>query len=475
MTITKQSTPVKAPTRPRWRPALAAATAGILVLIVIGIAALIGFTGGDSGPAESPTSIPAVESTLPPVTETTLPAQTTLPETVPATLLDGSWTHRQAETAFVPRGVIGPGLLETNFGFFTTENQDEIWLSADGTEWSKVLALPRGEPIDEVALEPGQPPNADTPPTTVPDGPAPRTVEAYIRALVEYDGAAYAFANILELEDPRSPNNPRRQVAYRSFDGTEWEEIILAHDMHLGTAAAGENELVAILDGNEASVAMWSTDGTVWTRHETGFSLDNETLAYVNGEYLAVAIDNAFSGSDEYPWGKKTMVRSADGITWEEIPGSEFPFNAFPRDLMEYEGKLYMDGLVFKDGDTHGMIFWSDDGRVWQQAELPDLSSLRFVNQLIPNPRGLLALGESIGYEDATEPDRGVLMTTLDGSTFVEIPHEPGLFEGAPENTRGYSLGERIILYGIDYQVDQVSHVSVGPPIFHEWTWTPDS
>lgn len=460
MTITQQPAPVQTPIRHRWRPVLAAATAGILVLIVIGVTALIGFTGGDSGPAESPTSIP--------VTESTLPAQTTLPDIMPDTLLDGSWTHRQAETGFVPQGVLDPGLLETGFGFVTTENHDEIWLSEDGRAWSRVLALPRGELIDQVKVQPSVPPTADTPP--LPEGPSPRTVEAYIRSLIEYDGAAYAFA--MFFEGASSSERTTRQVAYRSFDGIEWEEIPYANDAGHPTAVAGEYELVVILT-DEPSTVMRSEDGIVWTRRET--DLDLETVAYVDDEYLAVAIDSAFEGSDDFPWGKRTMVRSADGITWEEIPGSEFPFNAFPRDLMEYDGTLYMDGLVFKDGDTHGMIFWSDDGSVWQQAELPDMSSLRFVDQLIPNPRGLLALGESISYEDSTEPDRGILMTTLDGSTFVEIPHEPGLFDGAPENTRGYSLGESIILYGIDYQVDQVSHISVGPPIFHQWTWTPTS
>lgn len=462
MTVTEQPAPTRPPAdRPR-RPAWAAAAAAFVALIVVGVAAFIGL-GGQEPTADQPINI--VEGTVPPVADPQPPAEnnpppveTTLPVAGPTTLLDGTWTQNELE----PGMGLPVHVVETDFGMVaTTGYLGGIWLSQDGYAWEEVLTLPRGEIIEDADLLPGEPPIY--------------TTEAGVEDIVRYNGAVYVFGTITEGAHDR--DRTLRWVVYGSIDGTSWSETTYSSDNPGGgstDALAGENELIVIAQNTGSGTPIFrSEDGITWTRHNPGLNL--ETAAYVSGEYLAVAAGP--EETEEYPWGKRTMVRSADGIEWEQIPGSDFPFNAFPRDLTQYRDRLYMDGLVYDDDvpGQQGMIFYSNDGRTWQQAEMPDLPSLRFVTQLIPSPNGLMALGTILWTEDPAEV-RMVPMTTVDGTTFVEIPHPPGLFDASVvEYVQGYPAGEEIILNSVHWPRDESGESTGEPGTYYQTIWTPNN
>jgi hypothetical protein len=83
------------------------------------------------------------------------------------------------------------------------------------------------------------------------------------------------------------------------------------------------------------------------------------------------------------------------------------------------------------------------------------------VTNLVPTEYGLLAVGEALWSEDLT--DRLVVMTTADGSTFTEVPHPAGLFDGAFVAGATFTAGDRIMIRGLDHETST----------FHQWIWAP--
>lgn len=421
MTITKPA-PTRPGRAPRWRPALVASAAGILVLIVVGVAALIGFTGGDSDVAETGTpNVPEEPG-----------------------LLDGNWEHRSS-----PMTLDLDEVVVTSIGFFAPGSPDGILMSDDGLTWRVALTLPRGELI--AGADP--PPSGDAGNATTTTAPPGYTTQAYVESIIEFNGAVYAFGDIAENED--TPAMTVRQVAYRTTDGTEWAETVYASEAGSRLVLAGDDEIVIIVE--EASV-LRSEDGVTWVRHEPGLII--ESAAFVGDRYLAVTVD---SDAEEYEWGKRSVIESADGIEWSQIPGSDFAFNAFPRDPVTQDGRIYMSGLVYgEDGWQRGAVFVSADGSAWAQAEVPAIPELRVVTHLIPSEHGLFALGEALWSEDPELGDRLVPMTTVDGTTFVEIPHPAGLFDQATE-AAAFASGDRMVVHRLDYESGT----------FHQWIWSP--
>lgn len=450
MTMTKQPATIRAPRGPRWQPAAIAAASAVLILVVIGVAAFIGFRSDESETANQPTTLPAAESTLPttpeiePPVSTLPPVVTTLPP-APATLQEGTWEHETSATGF------GPGqVFATSVGLVGTGSREGIFLSQDGIEWSMAMALPKGEIIEDATLLPGEPPLY--------------TTESYVRSVVEFKGAVYAFATV--RDEAHGPNQTVQRIAYRTTDGVNWEGITYATDEGWESAVAGDTELLVILESDGPSTpVMRSEDGLSWARHETGLDIEvvSGGAAFVDGRYLAVVEEPE---SADYPSGKRSMAESSDGIEWDIIAGSEFPFDAYPRELTEYGGRLYMGGLVFDENQAEwqqGMIFYSDDGASWQQAVLPVIADLRVVTNLVPTEHGLLAVGEVIRAEDVA--DRIVVMATTDGSSFIEVPHPGGLFDGLFAGAGPvYAAGDRIMIRGLDHETST----------YHQWIWTAD-
>jgi len=456
MTMTKQPPTIRAPRRPRWQSIAVAAASGVLILIVIGVAAFIGFQSDESETANEPTTIPAVESTIPTTPEveppvTTLPpVATTLPP-APATLLEGTWEHETAATGF------GPGqVFETSLGLVGAVSNDGIYLSQDGIEWSRVMALPQGEIIEDAGLEPGEPPIY--------------TTESSVGAVAEFKGEVFAFVRV--TEDAHGPNSTSQGFAYRTTDGINWEGAPYQADEANAMAVAGDNELLVILRSDASSTPiMRSEDGLSWTRHETGLDFDDVfgEAIFVDGRYLAVVEEPE---SADYPWGKRSMAESNDGIEWDVIAGSDFAFNEFPRLLTAYDDRLYMGGLVFgEDTMQHGMIFHSDDGATWEQAVLPDIADLRFVTTLVPTEYGLMAVGRAMWSEDLA--DRLVVMTTADGSTFTEMPHPAGLFDGITGPGTAYVVGDRIMIRGLEHEPSTMGDPFAVVSSYHRWIWAP--
>ncbi|MGI9647109.1 MAG: hypothetical protein ACR2OI_01175 [Acidimicrobiia bacterium] len=439
MTTTKQ-----APTRPerssRWRPALVASAAGILVLMVVGAAALISFTGSDSevaGPATTiATTTPAVETTLPAAPTTTPPVATTVPAPEPSSgLLAGTWAHETSATEFAGGG----SAVETSLGLIATDSRQGVLVSEDGIDWRLAVPFPEGELIEDAELLPGEPPLY--------------TVDAMVISVVEFDGKIYVFSFI--AEDAHSPAMTFRRVVYSSSDGMSWEETTYSTQHGGEMTVAGENEILVVA---EQEVVIRSEDGVTWIAHDPGLVI--ESILFAGDRYLAVTVDDS---AECYEWGKRSMIESVDGIEWAPIPGSDFAYDDFPRDPVMFDGRIYMSGLYFgEDTWQHGMVFVSEDGSEWERAAVPNLAELRFVTDLIPSDDGLLALGAAMWSEDPESVARIVPMTTLDGTTFFEVPHPAGLFDRAPE-AWGYTMGDQIVIRGLEYE----------PVVFHEWIWSP--
>ena len=446
MTVTKQPTPTRPSTDRRRRPALVAAAAAVLVLVLVGIAAFIGRGDGEEDVTDQSVTTPVVEDTLPPVdgtrAPTTIPAaETTVPVAPAATLLDGTWVRTTRNDGFIPAD-----MAETAFGLIAAAGPDGIWLSEDGSDWRQVMALPRGEVVQEAI-----------PPSEGSEGePALHSIEAYASEVVEYHSNVYVFAVIAEGLDAPSPTI--RPVVFSSTDGTTWSESPFAEPR--GVAIAGEHELLVVAE--DGATVYRTEDGSDWTRHETPLGVNGlESIAYVDGEYLAFVTG---PDTDEFPEGERTMVRSSDGIDWEPIPGSGFPFDAHPRGIIQFGDTLYTGGLLFDGGFTHAMIWRSTDGSTWQPAELPEIPGLVVISDFIPSKYGLLALGQQTG-----EITRIVPLTTTDGSTFVVVPNPDDVFigtNGIPlTRSQGVAIGDGIVLRGQKNPWDGT---------IYQWTWTPN-
>ena len=434
MTMTKQPLPIRPQPRPPWQSARIAAAAAVLVVLVIGAAALIGFAGDGSDTADQATSVPAVESTIPeseatvpPVTDTpaATPQTTTLQAEGPATLFDGSWQHQTSEQPF-PRFEV----VETSLGFFSRgdniagrEGGPGVWFSPDGTDWQQVLTMPVGEVIEDAVL--------------LPDEPPMYTIEASVRSLIEYDGAVYAFASI--ADPAHSPDSVTQQVAYRTTDGVEFEAITYSTEGGGQTFLVGENEMLAILDRGRGTSILRSEDGYNWTRHEPDVIISRRCCR-LRGRQVPgggrVRRRRRIRMGTPHHGGVARWDRVDRGlrrrIRLQRVP--TLPDRA-PGHVLH--GGLYYD-LEAETAQT-GIVFHSEDGSTWERATMPAIADLAFVTDLISTEYGLLAVGWA-GWSD--KPARVVPMTTVDGTTFVELPHLDGLFNdepGAYRDSRGRS------------------------------------
>ena len=430
MTLTQQPQQTRPPTQPRWRPARIAVATAVLVILVVGAVAL-GVRGGEDQatvPSTVATTLPEPATTLPAAPTTALPAGT-VPDTEPGTLLAGTWLHETASEPFP-----GYEVTETSLGFFSVEDGSGVWFSADGTDFQQVLAMPVGEVIEDAELQPGIPPIY--------------SISASVKTIVEYADAVYAFA---EIADPaHGPEWAVRQLAYRTTDGTGFEEIEYASEEGFPIPLVGGEAMVVILEGSEPSTPIYRTeDGTAWMRHDPGLNVRSAVV--FEDDFLV--LDRSYIGTDD-PDGRFALYRSGNGIEWTRIEGSEFKAGEeYPDELIAHDGRLYASGAVFDGERARGAIFHSADGAGWSRADLLEDYDLRVVDHLVSTKFGLLALGRE-GYQSVSL----IPLTTIDGTTFVEIPHPEGMFDGSWP--WGYATTDGFELLG-----DQ-------PGGYSRWTWT---
>jgi hypothetical protein len=428
---------VQAPNGRRgWHVAVAAAAG---TLLIVGSVTWLAPFGGSAPSADEPTVTTIFDET---------------------TLLEGVWERTVIEP-------LGPAvhfeeLQATSFGVVAAAVMDGVWISADGSEWHQALAVPY-EPSD-------LPPEIPTPPLTVP--PPAGLVETYVRLVAEYDGVLYAAGSM--ATGINTPEMEIQLLIWRSEDGQTWEDIILdssvaGYSVHPTVMVAGEDALLVFM---EDAAIYRSEDGKAWTRFgpgDTGLTVAPTAVGVLGGEYVAIG-ETAVGQTDI-----ASVFTSPDGVSWVQVPDSEFPEGHYPYGpLVEYEGALYVGGLTFLD-DAAGAVWRSTDGRMWTPVDLgirapygssgdEELPAMYAVNDLITTPHGLLVIGVNPG--EAVDEGDVVLLATTDGLDYELVIDRAGIFSQAEESAGTWFNGQ-VVMVGYEYPPGTETAPS------YQWMWTP--
>jgi hypothetical protein len=183
--------------------------------------------------------------------------------------------------------------------------------------------------------------------------------------------------------DPESTTS--MAATWRSDDGRSWEREDLAPadgDVSESFAAAADNDDGRYAvgwsgDGALSDAAVWLQSGGEWDRLET---------PEMGGEHEQWAFDVAASGSGvvvaggESVWGevRARLWFSADGETWEAVDGGPGgPFDATGQESIR-KIAAFGDGFVAVgsrnlDSEQDGIVWYSPDGREWEQLSAPTL------------------------------------------------------------------------------------------------------
>lgn len=425
----------------RWsRPIAVATTAALAVLVLVGSVALLSRTD--------------VEEIVP----VALPAD--------VTLLEGTWQRTVIES-LAPL-VHFEDMEATSFGLVAAAVMQGVWISENGAEWHQALTVP---------YEPSNlPPETVAPPMTVP--PPPGLVESYVRLVTEYDGALYAVG--IMATGINTPEMESRLVVWRSGDGRQWNEITLASSG--AEFAASPVAMVASDDAlliyDEGGAVYRSEDGESFARsgsEETGIVNALSSVARYGDGY--VAIGETYDTRDTHvgETAISHVYTSADGITWTQVPGSEFPAGHYPYEpLVEFEGALYVGGLTFLD-DAAGAVWRSTDGETFAVVDLgvrapfgssddENAPAMYGVQDLIVTPQGMLVVGHLPGpvgnHADVA------LLATSDGTHYDSVLDPDGVFTDAVQASGAFFDGS-ITMVG--YEPDPAA--SQG--ITYQWVWTP--
>ncbi len=411
-----------------------AAGAAVAVLVLIGGVALLTRTGVEEiAPAAPPAGV---------------------------TLLEGTWERTVVES--LDPFVQFEDMEATSFGLVAAAVMDGVWISEDGAEWHQALAVPY-ESSD-------LPPETATPPMTVP--PPAGLVESYVRLVTEYDGALYAVGNM--ASGINTPERESRLVVWRSEDGRHWDEI---------TLDSADAELTAhptAMISSDGALFVYTDDGAVFRSEsgesfarsgsdETGITIALTAVARYGDEYVAIGATEV--GQTDI----SSVLTSADGVTWTQVPGSEFPAGHYPYEpLVEFDGALYVGGLTFLD-DAAGAVWRSTDGETFTAVDLgvrapfgssgdEESPAMYGVEDLIVTPHGLLVIGHVPGL--VVNHADVVLLATNDGIRYDLVLDPDGVFTDAVQTSGAFFDGS-ITMVGHEPDSD----VSQG--ISYQWVWTP--
>jgi hypothetical protein len=413
-----------------------AAGAAVAVLVLIGGVALLTRTGVEEiAPAAPPAGV---------------------------TLLEGTWEGTVIESLDPLVHFVALEMGATDFGLVAAAMMEGVWISEDGTAWHQALAVP----YEPSALSP----DTTTPSMTIAE-PA-GLVESYVQFVAEYDGALYAAGSM--ATGINTPEIESRVVVWRSEDGRQWDEITLNSERGgfagrpYAMLSGGDALLVFMDDGS----VYRSGDGETWIRfdnEETGITTALTAVAQFGDEY--VGISEAVVGGIDISF----VATSPDGITWTQVPGSDFPVGHHPyAPLVQFEGALYVGGLTFLD-DAAGAVWRSTDGETFTAVDLgvrapfgssgdESVPAMYGVEDLIVTPHGMLVVGHVPG--SAGNHQDIVLLATEDGMMYETVPDPDGLFTDAVQ-TSGALFDDRVVMVGHGLYTE----TSQGLP--YQWLWTP--
>ncbi|MFN0174401.1 MAG: T9SS type A sorting domain-containing protein [Saprospiraceae bacterium] len=139
---------------------------------------------------------------------------------------------------------------------------------------------------------------------------------------------------------------------YRSFDGgNSWSKITPGNlSGSWGVFYAGGRVFLRkLVDGGAMKVS--NNLGNTWTNYYNGMFSSFRSLAYTNGVYYA----GGFEGSTD----DKKILRSTNGMNWEEIVFDTFPGQYEVMDI------IAKDSLLVVATEYDGIFLSSDHGNTW--------------------------------------------------------------------------------------------------------------
>ncbi len=401
-----------------WRNARVAALAAVLVLIVVGGVALL--IGGDAGTSPVVTRPSSPNTTLPPAT--TLPAAvvtTTPPTTVastitsqplPPVLVGIRVPHDEAifgngQMSSVAASEIGVVAVGTSR---LADLHSVVWVSLDGLTWTRL-------PLDESVL--GR-------------GTLMRSVAAYDGGFVEVgsdDAGGDADAAVWVSPDGRGWTRvPHDESA---FGGEADQFMISVAAFDGGLVAVGESSSLS-----KMSAAMWtSPDGLSWTRVPPDESIFDDAVTIdvtaFDGGLAVVGIDVSDGDADAAVW------TSADGVDWKRVSHDEAIFGG-DGDQMMVSIASFDGGLVAVGFDQVGR----GDAAVWMSSD-----AVTWIR--VPHDESIFGAGETGGAEMTSieafdtglvaggiEQNPGdmdaVVWTTSDGLTWMRVSTDATIFGG---------------------------------------------
>ncbi len=356
--------PLRLPGR-RWvRPLVAGAA---IVLFLVGVPTIL-LNGQDAPVTEEPETTASTSLANEPTVTTTPvePTDTTTP--VPALVpMPGLTFTKAPHIAAFDDGWLeeiisgGPGLIavgttqvcSTVDGGFGCVVNAAVWVSADGVSWRAA-----GDPIVFMGEEDAGGQGGTQWISNVAAGPSGIVAVGYDG----YDGAAWFSQNGIDWS---------RSSASEEFGGSDLQSLDDVVSRGPGFVAVGR-------DGSDAGVWV-SENGVDWLQVEdpdlTELRDPAELLAIASTPSGFVALGEV--GFDEGAGGQGTGAQrvlwdSTDGLEWVRLP--EGTLEQFGVDEIKsiQGGNGFL--MIGSSGDSEG-IWTSEDGRIWQQIDVPYMGS----------------------------------------------------------------------------------------------------
>jgi hypothetical protein len=214
-------------------------------------------------------------------------------------------------------------------------------------------------------------------------------------------------------------------AVWTSEDAIEWERASVApHRGGVGESMAAavptDDGLLAVGrvgDGEASDAAVWRLDGDTWVQSRPeAMGGDHEQWAFD----VATGAGGVIVAGGENAWGevRARLWFSADGETWESVDGGPGgPLDATGeesvRDVASFADGFVAVGSRRVDNDREGVVWWSADGRSWEQLDTPGLGGpgRQEVSSVVDTGAGLVAGGYADGGGEAavavtwTSPD----------------------------------------------------------------------
>jgi photosystem II stability/assembly factor-like uncharacterized protein len=346
------------------------------------------------------------------------------PSTRPANLPPEAWSRLRPDPA--PDGVLvsaGPGLVAVG-----ASDRAEVWTSSDGRTWTRVPGqqLGPGSIWDVTAGGPG---------------------------LVAVGTNDNETARILGQQTP----GPVHAVIWTSENGLTWTRLPddpVFRDTPFATAVvAGGPGVVAVGAHN---VAWFSSDGTTWDMAAPP-PIPADVYPGDDGRHPQIYLTDVAASSDHLVaigWAMlndnsevPVIWASADGTRWANVllDPEVFPLGGAIRAVAGGPDGFVAIGSLSNERPA---IWTSADGEHWRLVwpGRKALASPLTLNSVTAGDGGYVAVGTGLGEarylcangDENCAYDEAIVLTSVDGETWVRVPSAPVFRVGDPRDPEGH-------------------------------------